>query len=147
MQQYEFNPELHESYKALVVKQPYAQAIAEGIKTIEVRSRRTKYRGKVLICSSKSPVYPNMMSGCTLAIADIAGQKPISEFTQDDWNNTRIPIEKRKTISKGWGWILDNIERVVELPCSGRLGIFNIYFDKGDIIPYPKHIILDKINE
>ena len=39
--------------KALSVKQPYCDLILQGIKTLEIRSRPTKFRGDLLICSSK----------------------------------------------------------------------------------------------
>lgn len=35
--------------KALTVRQPYAQAIVRGTKTIENRTRNTNYRGRVLV--------------------------------------------------------------------------------------------------
>ena len=38
--------------KALSVRQPWAHLIANGEKTIEVRSWQTDYRGKLLICTS-----------------------------------------------------------------------------------------------
>jgi hypothetical protein len=37
------------TYRGLTIKQPWAFAIAEGFKTIENRSRRTNYRGTLLI--------------------------------------------------------------------------------------------------
>lgn len=39
--------------KALNVKQPWAWLIASGKKTIETRTWSTKYRGPILIVSSK----------------------------------------------------------------------------------------------
>lgn len=41
--------------KALSVRQPWAQLILAGVKTIEVRSWATSYRGELLICASASP--------------------------------------------------------------------------------------------
>ncbi len=38
--------------KALSVKQPWAGMIMSGRKIYEIRSRRTKYRGRLWICSS-----------------------------------------------------------------------------------------------
>lgn len=39
-------------YTCLSVEQPFASAIAEGLKTVEVRSWRTAYRGLIVICST-----------------------------------------------------------------------------------------------
>lgn len=41
--------------KALSVKSPHAQRIALGQKTLEIRSKRTHYRGDLLICVSQRP--------------------------------------------------------------------------------------------
>lgn len=43
--------------KALSVKQPWASLIAAGVKTLEVRSRRTAHRGPLVICSSRSDAH------------------------------------------------------------------------------------------
>ncbi len=41
--------------KALSIKQPWADMIAQGTKTIELRSWATKFRGRFLIVSSLKP--------------------------------------------------------------------------------------------
>lgn len=51
--------------KALSVKQPWANMIASGEKTIETRTWMTGYRGQVLIVSSKQPrIEPARMRAC-----------------------------------------------------------------------------------
>jgi len=40
--------------KAITVRQPWAQLIAEGVKTIEWRTRPTSYRGPILIHAAKA---------------------------------------------------------------------------------------------
>lgn len=45
----EYNVHDHILIKALTVKQPYSDLIGEGVKTIEVRSKNTSYRGLLLI--------------------------------------------------------------------------------------------------
>lgn len=139
----EYDPDKHDRFKALVVKQPYAEDLATGAKTIEVRSRRTNYRGDVLICSSKSPKIPPYLNGACLALVELYDVKPISEFTPEDWNATRIPIEKRKTITKGYGWLMRNPRRVIEFPVHGQLGLFNLVYTKGVIEQYPTQVVYD----
>lgn len=41
--------------KALCVKQPWAFLLIDAVKTLEVRSWSTEYRGDLLICASASP--------------------------------------------------------------------------------------------
>lgn len=134
----EYDPRLHDAWNALTIKQPYADAIADGEKTIEVRSRNTKYRGDILICSSKTPEYPTLSCGTTLALVELYDVKPVSEFTDADWEKTRIPREKRKTFAKGYGWLLRNARRVIEYPMKGQLGIYKYYCPKDEIIEYPR---------
>lgn len=48
--------------KALTIKQPWASLIVEGIKDIENRTWKTKYRGRIYIHASQKPVPFNGMS-------------------------------------------------------------------------------------
>ncbi len=45
----------HHQIKALSVRQPWASLIASGRKTLEIRSRRTHFRGTIAICASAAP--------------------------------------------------------------------------------------------
>lgn len=151
----EYDPEKHDRWRALTVKQPYANdlvtaaykdenGVVYGRKSIEVRSKKTSYRGDVLICSSAKPVYPGMESGVTLGLVELYDIKPIKDFTPEDWENTRIPKEKREKITKGFGWLMRNPRRVVEMPIKGQLGIYNLVYTKGEIIQYPRKMVIDK---
>lgn len=149
-----YDPARHDRFRALTVKQPYANDLVTplykdndiimGVKSIEVRSKNTQYRGDLLICSSKSPVLPGMESGVTLGFVELYDVKPISEFTPEDWDNTRIPVDKRKEITKGYGWMMRNPRRVIEYPIKGQLGIYNLVYTKGEIIEYPRKVVIDK---
>lgn len=151
----EYDPEKHDRWRALTVKQPYANdlvtaaykdenGVVYGRKSIEVRSKKTSYRGDVLICSSAKPVYPGMESSVTLGLVELYDVKPIKDFTPEDWENTRIPKEKREKITKGFGWLMRNPRRVVEMPIKGQLGIYNLVYTKGEIIQYPRKMVIDK---
>lgn len=144
----EYNPEIHDRFKALTVKQPYATrliraayrdeyGIAFAEKSIEVRTKTTNYRGDLLICSAKSPVIPGMESGVTIGLVELYDVKPVSEFTEQDWADTCIPESERATFSNGFGYMLRNPRRVIEMPCNGQLGIYNFVTPKGDITEYP----------
>lgn len=149
----DYNEEIHDQFKALTVKQPYAHNLVEfsheengvnyGLKTIEVRRRPTKYRGDLLICASATPIIHGLESGVSLGLVELYDIKPISEFTPEDWEQTLIPEEKRQFFQKGYGWMMRNPRRVIEFPVSGQLGIWNLCYSKGVIIEYPKNVILD----
>ena len=157
-----YNPSVHDRWRALTVKQPYASALVTvggnrnfgeepnlkmytlGIKSIEVRSRATSYRGDILICSSAKPEIAGLISGATLGLVELYDIKPVSEFTREDWENTRIPEEKRKLIKGGYGWLMRNPRRVVEFPVKGQLGIYNLVYSKGVIFEYPQNVFIDR---
>lgn len=132
-----------ETYRALSVKQPYAQYLVTGRKTIEVRSRNTAYRGQLLICASAKPILPPIdifPVACAVGLIELYGVKPVEEFTPDDWAATCIPEGERP--KKGFGWLMRNARRVIEIPVSGQLGIFRLTFPEGEIMEYPENMII-----
>lgn len=149
----EYNEKLHDKFRALCVKQPYADLLTRvdyrdesgqfhAAKTIEVRSRNTSYRGDLLICSSGKPVDPlgRHPAGVACGFVELYDTKPISEFTAEDWAATCIPEDARP--KKGYGWMMRNPRRVIEMPAKGQLGIFNLVYPKDQITLYPQHMAL-----
>ena len=150
-----YNPDEHEVFKALTVKQPYADLLTRVVsrdekgeyhaaKTIEVRTRNTNYRGDLLICSSAKPVDPwgRYLAGVTCGFVELYGVKPVEEFTAEDWAATCIPESERPR--KGFGWLMRNPRRVVEMPIKGQLGVYNLIVPKGDITEYPRTLVFGK---
>lgn len=147
----DFNPDEHEVFKALTVKQPFADLLTVAVrvddwgiyhaaKEIEVRSRKTNYRGDILICSSAEPEIPGRMSGVTCGFVELYEVKPVEEFTPEDWAATCIPEASRP--KTGYGWLVRHPRRVVEMPIKGQLGVYNLIVPKGDITVYPQEIAL-----
>lgn len=148
----DYNPDQHDVYKALSVKQPYADLLTRVVfwdesgeyhaeKTIEVRSRNTNYRGDLLVCASAKPELPGRMSGVTCGFVELYDVKPIEQFTQEDWAATCIPEKDRPR--NGYGWMMRNPRRVVEMPIKGQLGVYNLIVPKGEITEYPREMALD----
>lgn len=147
----DFNPDQHDVYKALSVKQPYADLLTRVVfrdesgeyhaeKTIEVRTRNTNYRGDLLVCSSSKPEIPGRLSGVTCGFVELYDVKPVEDFTAEDWAATCIPENERPR--KGYGWVLRNPRRVVEMPIRGQLGVYNLIVPKDDITEYPREMAL-----
>lgn len=143
----DYNPELHDVFKALSVKQPYADLLTRvtyrdengefhADKTIEIRSRNISYRGEILICSSAKPAeIPGCMPAVTCGFVELYDTKPVEEFTPEDWAATCIPEKDRP--KKGWGWLMRRPRRVIEMPVKGQLGLYNLIVPKDDITEYP----------
>jgi hypothetical protein len=104
-------------YKAISLKQPYANLVAEGKKTIETRKWTTKYRGDLLICSSKNPnIHPAGYALCMVELYAIIPMKKVHE-------------EKAciKVYPGAYAWFLKNLRVLPRpIPIKGSLGIFKV---------------------
>lgn len=147
-----YDPAQHDVFKSLTVKQPYADLLTRVVfrdengeyhaeKTIEVRSRNINFRGDLLICSSAKPSdLIGHLAGVTCGFVELYGVKPIEDFAPEDWAATCIPEKDRP--AKGWGWLMRNPRRVVEMPVKGQLGLYDLVVPKGDITIYPQTLAL-----
>lgn len=149
----EYDPQIHAMYKALSVRQPYADYLTKAVymddkgvyhaaKTIEVRTRSTNYRGDLLICAAAKPEIPGRFSGVTCGFVELYDIKPVSEFSDEDWAQTCLPEEERELYARGFGWMVRNPRRVVEMPIRGQLGVYNLIVPKEDITEYPREMAL-----
>jgi hypothetical protein len=108
---------LAKKYKAILLKQPWANLVAAGKKTVETRKWSTKYRGDLVICSSKSPkIEPNGYALCVVELYDV---KPM---VKADERKACI-----KVYPKAHSWFLKNLRPIdPPTPVKGSLGIFNL---------------------
>lgn len=104
-------------YKAISLKQPWANLVLSGKKTIETRKWNTKYRNDLVICSSQKPKIDP--AGYALCIAEVYDVRPM-----------RKKDEKAawcKVYPKAHSWFLRNIRPInPPIPVKGQLGIFNL---------------------
>jgi hypothetical protein len=102
--------------KALSVKQPWANLIASGEKTIETRVWATDYRGDILIASSKQPrIEP---AGCAVAVVELTDCRPM---TLSDEAAAKCPI-----YDDAVAWVLRNVRAIEPFPVRGQLGLFEV---------------------
>ena len=111
-------------FKALSVKQPWANMIASGEKTIETRRWPTDYRGPLLIVSSKMPAIPP--AGCVVALATLVDCR---EMTGDDETAARC-----SRYPGAYSWVLGDVRRVRPIAVRGRLGIYDISIGDEDLV-------------
>ena len=107
--------------KALSVKQPWAELIARGEKTIETRVWCTAYRGPLLIVASKRPDV--WATGCAIAVVDLVDCRPMAK------------ADEGAALCGRWAgakaWVLENPRRVEPTPVRGWPGIYNVDLDPG----------------
>jgi hypothetical protein len=109
--------------KALSVKQPWANMIALGEKTIETRTWATPYRGQLLIVSSREPrIAP---AGFALAVALLDDCRPM---TRRDERAACCPV-----YPKAHAWVLRDIRKIEPIPARGALGVFDCSINEDDL--------------
>lgn len=108
--------------KALSVKQPWANMIASGEKTIETRTWSTDYRGDLLIVSSRTPnIAP---AGCALCIVRLVDCRPMTEKDQ---------MEACCSIYPGaFAWVLTGVRRVNPFAVRGQVGLFDVQLGSSE---------------
>jgi hypothetical protein len=108
------------AFKALSLKQPWANMIASGEKTIETRRWLTDYRGLLLIVSSKTPNIPP--AGCAVALATLVDCRPM---TRSDEGAARCALYRG-----AFAWVLRDIRRLKPFPVRGKLGIYDVVVEE-----------------
>lgn len=116
--------------KALSLKQPWANMVASGEKTIETRRWQTHYRGDILIVSSKLPrIEP---AGYALAIVRLVNCRPM---TLEHEAAACCPI-----YPGGYAWLLSDIRRIKPFPVKGTLGLYDVDARESDLILLTRQI-------
>ena len=123
--------------KCLSLRQPYAELIVSGRKTIELRKWNTKFRGEFLIHASKTiekeacELYniDNISSLITGAIVgsallcDVKSYQSKDEFIADQSKHFAIA----KFSDRKYGFILSDAKRFDKpIPLRGQLGFFDV---------------------
>lgn len=138
----DFDPEQHDRFRALIVRQPLADLLTVAAyldedgkyhagKSIIIRPRNTQYRGEVLICSAEPAE--------TCGLAELFETKRVEEMTEQEWDEAYFDGERP---TKGFSWRFRNPRRVVEMPIAGKCGFYDLAVPKGDITEYPREMAL-----
>lgn len=119
--------------KAISIHPKYAMAIALNIKTIELRSWRTSYRGDILICTTKSgsndpSINDKYIFGHAVALAtitDCIAYKPgLRRYCL---------VERYVYLWDQQCFMLENIRPIKPIPVRGQQRIYNTPIEKDDI--------------
>ncbi len=128
--------------KVITIKQPFATLIVEGMKEYEFRTWRTKYRGEILIHAGKSIDKKAMKkfehlnleypTGC------IIGKVIVTDciYVDDEFRkflNSKNPLVYSGIIRhpewEGYGFKLENIEKVDPIYINGKLSLWDYDYD------------------
>ncbi|HEY1173173.1 MAG TPA: ASCH domain-containing protein [Verrucomicrobiae bacterium] len=114
--------------KAISIKQPWANLIASGEKTIETRVWSTSYRGEVLLVSSKIPkIEP---AGFAVATAELVECRPM---TLEDEAAACCAI-----YPDAISWVFKNVRAIEPFEVKGQLGLYDIEVSPEKLLPRKK---------
>ena len=120
--------------KVLSIKQPYAELIVQGKKTIELRKWNTKFRGEFLIHASKIPDKKAMekFNFKDLPLGAIVGKVTITEVKKYKNEQEHAEDQHLHLASIHWGnygFILKNPQRIEPIiPAKGQLNFWEHFF-------------------
>lgn len=117
--------------RALTIRQPAAWLVARGLKRVENRTFRVRYRGPLLIhagCSRDSdgadvrralrrrgivvPDPADLAHGAIVGIVDLVDCLPLRSVRHDPF------------ASGPWCWVLANAHAIEPIECRGQLGLW-----------------------
>lgn len=127
--------------KALSIRQPFASLVVSGMKKLEVRSKQTTFRGRLLICSSLTlhdglminPLNQEQVTclqyvwdsckipllfGFGIGFVDLVGCRPM---VVEDETLSLVPFQENHFV-----WELANPITIDAFKVKGQLGIFNV---------------------
>lgn len=125
---------------ALSIRQPWAELILRGTKTIEVRSWPTKHRGLLWLhagkrvdraaCDYYSMARDSLVTGALVGCCQL---EDCVEFDATSWTELRsrhLNLEAFR--APLFGWVLASAERKPIEPMPGRLGLMKLPGNQGD---------------
>ena len=122
--------------KCLSVKQPYAEFIVKGLKTIELRSWNTSYRGELLIHASAVPD-PEGIKRFNIDESSIQKGAIIGKvflYGVKEYPNTLAILEDKDRHLAGeayvnkskFGFLLREAKAITPIKAKGSLGIYEV---------------------
>lgn len=117
--------------KVLSLKQPFAELVVSGKKTIELRKWNTKFRGEFLIHASKVPDWDamNKFGFKELPCGFIVGKAKLIEVNKYGSKEDNLKDRDKHLADSGWGdygFVLVDAEKFSEfIPAKGKLGFWD----------------------
>lgn len=122
------------SLVALSIRQPWTELILQGVKTIEVRTWATQYRGELWLHAGIKPDSNALerfnFSAGNLALGALVGRCELCdcvEFTEQTWGRWRPQHLNEGDLKKQqYAWFFGNPIRITPRSLKGRLGLMRI---------------------
>ncbi len=120
--------------KALSLKQPWAELVVSGRKTLEIRKWNTKFRGELLIHASKIPNskamerlgFKDLPTGCIVGKAKIVDVKEYNSLEEFEKDSNKHFAKDYDWKGKLYGFVVEDAQRLKEVPLKGQLNFFDV---------------------
>ncbi len=123
--------------KALSIRQPWADLIIQGEKTIELRSWKVNYHGSLAIHASQTidkdacklhGIDPDSVtSGAIIGTVDLVRILDLDEKNFKSFSEAHLANSEVEFKNPLYGWLLENpTPLTTPIPFPGRMGLFNI---------------------
>lgn len=121
--------------KALSIRQPWAELIVQGRKTIELRTWQTHYRGRLAIHASQTVreeacvAYgldpARVIRGALAGMVELVDISALDEAAWEDLRDQHLSL--RDFPGPTFGWRLEDPQRLPQpIPMRGRRSLFNV---------------------
>lgn len=115
--------------KALSLKQPFAELVVSGRKTIELRKWNTNFRGEFLIHASMSSHKESMNRFCfkDLPMGCIVGKATLVDVKHYERKEDFDKDNDKHLANNDWGnygFVLENAQRLPLIKCKGKLNFW-----------------------
>ncbi|MGQ9851429.1 MAG: ASCH domain-containing protein [Aggregatilineaceae bacterium] len=135
--------------KTLSIRQPWAELILQGRKTIELRTWQTHYRGPILIhaggnierdaCAVYGLDPETLVRGALVGIVEVLDMVTFDHASYAALRDEHLDLGDWP--GDVFGWRLTNPQRLPEpIPMRGRLGLFNLPDDVLAGAPVPAYL-------
>jgi hypothetical protein len=134
--------------KALSFRQPWAELIVQGRKTMDLRTYCANHRGPLAIHASKTVerdacrehgLDPDALdTGCVVGVVELADVIPLTEAGYDAHREEHLA---GRSYREGmYGWVLVDPQRLPQaVPVRGRMSLFNVDLEgEGSDAPAPE---------
>lgn len=127
--------------KALSLKQPFAELIVGGKKTIELRKWNTNFRGEFFVHASLNTKkewlekygFKELPQGCIVGKARLVDVKKYKNKEELEADADKHCAGKEWWSEPTYGFILKNAQRLDSIPLKGKLNFFDVDLDQKEL--------------